>query len=264
MNNVKLIHILLFTSAIFTITFIYWILLNTTSMEIVSIFWLMSIFIEFILIISFQNHFGKRLEDLGFKSNTFILDLLLGSLFGSGLVLIHYILSAILGGTVSDFTNLFEVFFSLIFISFFTAFIEEMIFRGIIAGYLAEIYNMKIGILGSSIVFGLIHFSWWLPLGSVPIIPTVLFIFNMFLGGVLLSLLYFKTNKNLYYPIGLHIGWNTFGYALFPHYPRVSVPAAEYFQFEWSILTTVVFIMGIIIIYLFEQIKYKKHKLLNS
>ncbi len=264
MSNVKLWHIILFTSIIYLITFIYWILLNYSTIEIVSTYWFMSIFIEFILIMSFQNHFNKRLEDLGLQSHTFILDLILGIVLGSILVIIHYIATALLGGTVNSFMMRGDLLFSLGFMAFITAFLEELIFRGVIAGYLADLFDVKMGIIISSILFGLIHFSWWLPLGSVPLIPTIIFIVNMFLGGVLLSIMYFKSGRNLFYPIGLHMAWNTLGYALFPHYPRESVISPELFQFEWSILTTVVFIIGIIIIYLFEQMKNKKHKLLNT
>lgn len=84
------------------------------------------------------------------------------------------------------------------------AFLEEPVFRGIMLRLLDKRYGTMIAISCVSIMFGLIHmvngfvtgaFSYW---GATAIV---------FEAGVLLSAAYYFTRR-LWFPIGLHAGWN--------------------------------------------------------
>jgi membrane protease YdiL (CAAX protease family) len=62
------------------------------------------------------------------------------------------------------------------FISAETAIVEETIFRGFLMNILIRRYNVKTGVIASSVVFGLLHFSgvgnefpWWMSLASATI-----------------------------------------------------------------------------------------------
>ena len=78
---------------------------------------------------------------------------------------------------------------------------EEFVFRGFIMNALKERYNLKIGVLVSSIIFGLLHFSgfanefpWWLSIVSATI------------AGFIFAQAYLLFN-NIWVPLGLHFAW---------------------------------------------------------
>lgn len=84
---------------------------------------------------------------------------------------------------------------------------EEIIFRGVLLGRLTVKYNLKIGILSSSVMFGILH--------------TDFISFTLF--GILLSLLFIKSNS-LIAPIIVHITFNTISvildYYLLANWPK--------------------------------------------
>jgi membrane protease YdiL (CAAX protease family) len=92
------------------------------------------------------------------------------------------------------------------------------------------------------------HFTWWTYPG-IPLDVLIIFIFNIFLGGVVLSLSYYWSNRNLWVPIAFHFAWNMVGYIMFPMYPRESVISPGIFQFEWGFTTIVGFLFGLSLIY---------------
>jgi len=89
------------------------------------------------------------------------------------------------------------------YLSFFllVAIVEEVICRGYLLQMVTDHLNYKAGIAVSAIVFTLAHlgndhFTW-------------IAFCNLFLGGILMSLLYLKY-QSLYVPIGFHWLWNYF------------------------------------------------------
>lgn len=104
------------------------------------------------------------------------------------------------------------------------AVLEEILFRGAIFGALRKVWDWRVALLVSSMIYAIVHFlrkadlpdpvTWasgfrLLPLmlsgfGDVQaIIPGF---FNLTLAGALLALAYQRTG-NLYFSIGLHAGW---------------------------------------------------------
>jgi len=137
-----------------------------------------------------------------------------------------------------------------------TAFFEELAHRGYILPKMEKLSGKTSGILISSLFFSSLHFTWWATPG-VPLLVILIFIFNIFLGGVVLSLSYYWSNRNLWVPIAFHFAWNMVGYIMFPMYPRENVTSPEIFQFEWGITTIVGFLFGLTLIYNFLLAKKK-------
>jgi membrane protease YdiL (CAAX protease family) len=131
-----------------------------------------------------------------------------------------------------------------------TAFFEELCYRGYLTPRTVNLWGRTKGILISSLTFSLLHFSWWAPLGTVPVHLILLFTTNMFLGGVVLSLSYYLSGEKLWVPIGFHFGWNIMGYLLFPRFPLDPVTSPEIFQIEWGVTTILGFLLGLSLIWL--------------
>lgn len=82
---------------------------------------------------------------------------------------------------------------------FGVAFWEELFFRGYMLQTLASGIGIVPAMLVTSLAFGIIHF--------VTYGVKVLVLFNLVLGGLVLSVLYLKT-KSLWTPIGMHLATN--------------------------------------------------------
>lgn len=88
-----------------------------------------------------------------------------------------------------------------VFICILISFTEEILFRGYILRNLTVSFNRYVALLISSLIFSLLHF----PNpgnGSIPLV-------SIFLSGVLMGLPYIF-NKRLWFPLGIHFGWNFF------------------------------------------------------
>jgi membrane protease YdiL (CAAX protease family) len=104
------------------------------------------------------------------------------------------------------------------------AVVEEILFRGALFGALRKVFDWKIALLASSMVYAIVHFmesaklegtvTW---LSGLELLPRMLRgftdwhamvpgFFNLTLAGALLALAYQRTG-NLYFSIGLHAGW---------------------------------------------------------
>jgi membrane protease YdiL (CAAX protease family) len=83
-----------------------------------------------------------------------------------------------------------------------TGIIEESIFRGFFMNAFAERYNLRIGIIVSSIVFGLLHFS-----GTANEFPWWMSIFSATIAGLIFAQAYLLFN-NIWTPLGLHFAWH--------------------------------------------------------
>lgn len=88
---------------------------------------------------------------------------------------------------------------NIFFIAFSTAIFEELIFRQFLFNFLKKRMLVIYAVLISSLVFALCH----LANSHVSIIA----ILSHFLGGVVYAIAFLK-GKNIFYPIGLHLGWN--------------------------------------------------------
>jgi membrane protease YdiL (CAAX protease family) len=139
-----------------------------------------------------------------------------------------------------------------------TAFFEELAYRGYLMPRMADLWGKGKGIIISSLIFSLLHFGWWLPLGSVPLHLIVIFTFNIMLGGIVLSLSYFLSGNKLWVPIGFHFSWNMIAYLMFPTYPREPVILPEIYQIEWGITTILGFLFGLTVLWLLLQQKKNK------
>jgi membrane protease YdiL (CAAX protease family) len=78
---------------------------------------------------------------------------------------------------------------------------EELFARGYLLNNLAEGLNLPLGVLLSSLVFALAHLS------NPNVQPVA--ILGLLLAGIFLAYAYLRT-RQLWLPIGLHIGWNFF------------------------------------------------------
>jgi membrane protease YdiL (CAAX protease family) len=161
------------------------------------------------------------------------------------------------GGQLRPFNEITaDLLLSEIIITTPTALFEELSHRGYLLPKLESIVGKNRAILIGSIFFSSLHFSWWATPG-VPLHLILIFFFNITLGGVVLSLSYYWSNRKLWVPIAFHFAWNMIGYIMFPSYPRVVVSNPEIFQFEWGITTIVGFLFGLSLIYNFLLQKKK-------
>lgn len=78
--------------------------------------------------------------------------------------------------------------------------VEEVIFRGVVMRFVALAHGSKVGLIVSSLAFGLVHLG-----NSHADLWAVLNI--AFGSGMLFGLLYLRSGE-IFVPIGAHIGWN--------------------------------------------------------
>jgi membrane protease YdiL (CAAX protease family) len=147
-----------------------------------------------------------------------------------------------------------------IIIALLTSFFEELCYRGYLTPRAVGIWGKTKGIVISSLVFSLLHFSWWTPLGSVPVHLIFLFTLNMAIGGAVLSISYYLSGEKLWVPIGFHFGWNVLGYLLFPRFPIEPVTAPEIYQIEWGVTTILGFLLGLSLIWILLNETNRKKK----
>ncbi len=205
---------------------------------------------------------GSSIGELGaeLEDRDLVPHLAIGALVGSIAVALIVLIALIFGGELRPFSEITgDLIASQIIITVPTAFFEELAYRGYLMPRMSKIWGRGKGIILSSLLFGLFHFSWWSPLGSIPVHLILLFTFNMTLGGIVLSLSYFMSGNKLWVPIGFHFSWNMIAYLLFPTYPRVSVYLPEIFQIEWGLTTILGFLFGLSLLWiLLQQFKQKE------
>jgi membrane protease YdiL (CAAX protease family) len=114
---------------------------------------------------------------------------------------------------------------------------------------MAEAWGRRTGILASSAFFSILHYSWWLPLGSVSVELIAMFTFNLFLGGIVLGVSYYLSGEKLWVPIAFHFTWNVLAYVLFPVFPAQPVSSPILWQIEWGLTTVLGFLFGLCLIW---------------
>ncbi|MGY5863951.1 MAG: type II CAAX endopeptidase family protein [Candidatus Thorarchaeota archaeon] len=189
---------------------------------------------------------GKNISELGidFDADT-VPHIVIGAIAGTAAAVSVVLFALIGGGQLRPFDQITaDLIMNEIIITVPTAVFEELTHRGYILTRMENLTGRRNAILLSSIFFSLLHFSWWASPGF-PLHLIILFSFNMFLGGVALSLSYYWSGKKLWVPIAFHFMWNMIAYHLFPQFPRDTVIMPEIFQIEWGITTIVGFLFGI-------------------
>lgn len=88
---------------------------------------------------------------------------------------------------------------NILFIAWCTAFFEEIIFRFYLFTFLKNKMHPGWALLISSAAFATCH------LGNSHV--SAMAVTSHFLGGLIYGIAYLRTN-NIFYPIGLHFGWN--------------------------------------------------------
>ncbi|MFX0068505.1 MAG: lysostaphin resistance A-like protein [Promethearchaeota archaeon] len=133
------------------------------------------------------------------------------------LVSFHVVVATTIGGLLVSSPTIFPLEAMTLLImaqvaQFGVGFFEEYTFRGYMLTA-TEIHGQKVSIFISSISFASLHVFGVLPYGY-PIESIIVFIINMFLGGVALALIRLRTSS-LIPPIAFHASWNFFGYHVF-------------------------------------------------
>ncbi|MGM0686974.1 MAG: CPBP family intramembrane glutamic endopeptidase [Promethearchaeati archaeon] len=181
---------------------------------------------------------------------------LTGGIVGSGLTVL---LALLFGG---DLRSLSEITLALVtgnaVVTVLVSYVEELVYRGYLLTRASKLGGGKrFGIILSSIAFSLLHYSWWTPLGSIPLHLTLLFTFNLFLGGVVLSLGFFLSGKRLWAPAGFHFAWNMIAYIAFPVFPAEPVENPAILQIEWGLTTIPAFLIGLVVMWLILNLRKK-------
>ncbi len=192
----------------------------------------------------------KDFKDLGLKFDDDIIpNIVIGAIVAvaaSGLVIAFAIVG---GGQLRPIEQITaDLVMNQLIITVPTAVFEELAHRGYILTRMEHLIGRHKAILFGSIFFSLGHFSWWARY-SVPIILVILFTINVFLGGVIFSLSYYWSGKNLWAPISLHFVWNLIAYLSFPRFPIDTVISPELFQIEWGVSTIIGFLFGISVLW---------------
>jgi membrane protease YdiL (CAAX protease family) len=193
---------------------------------------------------------GESIEELGVKiDDRFSPHLMIGATAGTIGAILVVTIAFFFGGQLRPIDQITaDLIVNEIIITAPTAFFEELVHRGYILTRLENLAGKPFAIVFSSLFFSLLHFSWW-PRTAFDLPLIAIFTFNMFLGGVVLSLSYYLSGRRLWVPISFHFMWNMIAYIMFPPFPREAVTQPGVFQIEWGITTIVGFLFGLSILW---------------
>jgi len=186
--------------------------------------------------------------------------IIVGLVAGSVGALLVYFIAMYFGGSLRPAAEInADLIATEILITVPVALFEELSYRGYLMPRIERLSSRTTAILLTSIWFAVLHFGWWLPLGTVPWHLILIFNFNLFLGGVVLGVSYYLSGNRLWVPIAFHFAWNMIAFILFPVYPHDPVLMPEVFQIEWGITTILGFILGLSLVWvLLQELKNKK------
>jgi membrane protease YdiL (CAAX protease family) len=263
-NGIKVIRIVLFTAIMLIIVEMTpWSLSLVAGTELYAILGTMLFFLTFFLmyisVVGFLRWEGHpSMANLGFDlgDRKLVPQTIIGLIAGFGAAILVFIIALVFGGAIRPANEITgDLLLGEVIITIPTALFEELSHRGYLLQRMDELWGRGKAILVSSLVFSLLHFSWWTPLGVVPLHLVLLFTFDIMLGGIVLSLGYYLSGRKLWVPIAFHFAWNMVAYILFPYYPVDYVWRPEIFQIEWGITTIVGFLFGLSILWLALQKK---------
>lgn len=157
----------------------------------------------FLLLWIFMKYIDReKFIDLGFQVKNRFIDFIVGTGVGLFTMILGFVL--LIGIEEISYSRFIfnpdELFISLL-LFLIVAVVEEALFRGYVLKNLMLSGNKYIALIISSILFSLMH-------GFNPNMSLFSF-FGLFCAGLILGITYIYT-KNLWYPIGLHFGWNFF------------------------------------------------------
>ncbi|MHA1768847.1 MAG: lysostaphin resistance A-like protein [Candidatus Thorarchaeota archaeon] len=212
-------------------------------------------FLTFVLMYSITAGFvkwdgGRSISELGMEwEDSTVVHIIIGAIAGSAASLLVVSIASVLGGQLRPLDQITgDLIAAEILITAPTAVFEELVHRGYILTHLETLIGRPQAIIIGSCFFSFLHFSWWMEPGVTPAL-ILIFSFNMFLGGVVLSISYYLSGRRLWIPIAFHFMWNMFAYLLFPSFPRDSVTAPWLFQIEWGLTTILAFLFGLSLIW---------------
>lgn len=186
--------------------------------------------------------------------------IIVGLVAGSVGALLVYFIAMYFGGSLRPAADIdADLIATEIMITVPVALFEELSYRGYLMPRIERLSSRNVAILLTSIWFAVLHFGWWLPLGTVSWHLILIFNFNLFLGGVVLGMSYYLSGNRLWVPIAFHFAWNMIAFILFPVYPHDPVLMPEVFQIEWGITTIPGFILGLSLVWvLLQELKNRK------
>lgn len=195
---------------------------------------------------------GESITELGFDiDNRFGPHISIGAIAAALATALVVAIAFFFGGQLRPFNEINgDLIITVIINAALFSFFEELTHRGYILTRMENLGGRGAAIIFSSLFFSLLHYSWWEPAGF-NILLIVLFTFNMFLGGVVLSLSYYWSGRRLWIPVGFHFVWNVIAYIMFPSFPYDTVTQPEIFQIEWGITTIIGFLFGLFILWSF-------------
>jgi uncharacterized protein len=141
---------------------------------------------------------GRRVHELNPRKG--IRQTALGLLFGLGFISLIMLIMRLAGGYRVTGVNSVKVLWPILIMSIQAGIIEEILSRGIIFRIVEEGLGTWWSILLSALIFGFMHI--WNPNATVFSAISI-----ALTAGVILAMLYVIT-RQLWIPIGLHIGWN--------------------------------------------------------
>ncbi|MGY5852611.1 MAG: CPBP family intramembrane glutamic endopeptidase [Candidatus Thorarchaeota archaeon] len=194
---------------------------------------------------------GTSINELGVEvDDDTVPHLIIGLIAGVVAGAVVVVIALLYGGQLRPLAEITDsLIIGEIVITIPVAFFEELAYRGYFMTRMERVLGRGQAIIGSSILFALLHFSWWV-LYSVPPLLILLFTLNMTLGGIVLGASYYISGKRLWLPIAFHFAWNMVAYIMFPTFPIESVVMPEIFQVEWGITTIPAFIFGLSLIWM--------------
>lgn len=157
--------------------------------------------ILYLLIIINSKLYNGDLSKFGFSSKRKYVRILKGIGLGIGLVVGLYLLSLIFLALYSITNKKFNFLIMFLFVIgfFIQGMVEEILMRSIIMNEICNKSNAAIAILTNSLLFSLLHLS-------APGV-TALSFFNLFLFGIMFSLIYYITN-DMWLTGFAHAAWN--------------------------------------------------------
>ncbi|HDP69337.1 MAG TPA: CPBP family intramembrane metalloprotease [Actinobacteria bacterium] len=149
----------------------------------------------------------KSLQSLGLNLDSNVFKFFMGLIWGAVLITLVFDINIFLGNLAAKSyawesysgAQIFLFLSNAVFYLLISAFMEELVFRGYILQNLIEGLNVYLAVGISSLIFALLHI---INAGF-----NILGILNIFLFGIILSLLYLY-GRNLWLLIGLHFAWN--------------------------------------------------------
>ena len=143
-------------------------------------------------------------EELGFKKDKILKYTLIGVIIGLPFGTIEYfILTPAPVYPTFEFVHLLR---DAIYMLFFVALGEELLFRALIQRNLSFAFGTTIGLVSASFMFAVMHLTW-------RSVPELIFVF---FGGMVLGYLYYKT-ESLTAPIIVHAVGNTMLVGVLPY-----------------------------------------------